>query len=102
MGPDDSRVEERTDVIDVDLQLLEDAFPDTSRRPPGKAVVDGLPRTDALREVAPGNACLRPPEHCIDELAVTALAAWPRRAPKEWLNLLPLRFGELVAMHTQR
>jgi len=104
VSANDGAVEKRADVIDLDveLQLLEQPLPDATCRPAAEPVVDGLPRPVPLGNVTPGGARLHAPDDRVDELAVAALR---RRATPGWderLNQLPLRFAELVSVHTQR
>jgi len=51
-------------------QLGEDSMPDTLPRPPGKALIDTIPRAELAGAVPPRRAGLGDPQHVFDKLAV--------------------------------
>jgi hypothetical protein len=73
VSPDDGAIGHATVRIDVSLNSLENGRPTASFRPFVEAVVDALPRTEALRQIAPWRASLRDPKHGIDEVSRAAL-----------------------------
>ena len=54
------------------LQGLEEAQPGAVSAPAYEAIVTGLMRSIALRDVAPGGTRAEPPENAVDHLAVVA------------------------------
>lgn len=70
---DHGSVDDGTNLIMFELELLEDKLPDTPVCPVGEAIVDRLPRAEALREIAPWNAGFRAEKDRVDELSVADL-----------------------------
>jgi hypothetical protein len=93
-------IDDGANFINLELKLLEYSEPDAAIRPVGKPVVDRLPRTKALRQIAPRNACLRTVENRVDELPVANLGSRP--LPLLWKQLVklsPLFVGQSVSVH---
>jgi hypothetical protein len=102
MRPDDRGIDDRARFIDIELQRLEDARPDTPLSPVAKPIVDGFPRAEALRQVAPRTARLGAVEDRVDEESVSELRCRARAALRQQaLEALPLLVGEGVAVHRQ-
>jgi hypothetical protein len=70
MRPHNRGIENPRDVLVADGYRAKDLVPSASQRPPMKAVVDRLPRSEAFRKVAPRSACFRNPDDCIDEVPI--------------------------------
>lgn len=102
MCPDDSGVEQRADVVYLDLDFLEDALPNAPCCPPSEAVVHGLPGAVPLVEISPRNAGTHPPKDCVNEVPVASLRTRPTSKLNEWADSLPLRVSQFVSVHSQR
>jgi hypothetical protein len=70
MRSDHSSIDDGADLIVLKLEFLEDEFPNTTVCPVGEAIVDRLPRTESLRQIAPRNAGFRAEKDGVDELSV--------------------------------
>jgi hypothetical protein len=70
-------VDDGSDIIVFELQLLEYELPNAPVRPVGESVVDRLPGTEALRQITPGDAGFRAIEDRIDELSIADLGLRP-------------------------
>src|SRR5258707_8779977 len=78
--PDDGGVDHRVFVIRIIGQGLEKTLPNPARGPARKALVDVLPVTEALRQIAPRSARTEFPDHSFDKQAVSPFAAAANRA----------------------
>ena len=101
MGPSDRGVDQTACPIDAQLEGPEDSLEVASLRPTGEAVVHGLPAPVPVRQIAPGRARLEHENHGVHEAAVSQLRTSPV-APNQWRDLLPLRIGDLVPMHSSQ
>jgi len=100
--PNDRCIEERADIVGLNLERLEYVLPDTALRPASEAVVDGFPRTEPRVQVAPGCTGAEAPNDGVDEFAIAELRNRPRSAREKWLELLPFRVAEFVTVHSKR
>jgi hypothetical protein len=89
-------------VVQVELQRCEDAVEQPTAPQPGEAIVDGLVRTEAFGQVAPGGAGVEPPQDGVEHQPVVfPLAARFARARREQgSQQFPLLVGEFVSFHT--
>ena len=99
--PDDGSVEERSDFIRFDGQLLEEALPDSPLRPTREPVEYRLPATESFGQVAPRNPGPGPKDDRVDEVAVAPRGTRAGSTREERLDALPLSVGELVSVHGQ-
>jgi hypothetical protein len=100
MCTDDGAVDDRTGVVDLELQLPEDGGPEPASRPVGEAVVDRLPRTESLRQVTPGRASFGAIKDRLDEETVAAHRNGSRSLTgQDTLEAMPLRVRERVSVH---
>jgi hypothetical protein len=96
----DGAIDDRSDLIDLQLKGLEDQLPAALFRPIVEPVVDRFPRTESLRQISPWHACLCPEQDGFDKEPVTS-----RRGRSSLLlrqNRLqspPLILGQRVSMH---
>jgi hypothetical protein len=93
-------INDRANVVDLKLQLLEYFEPDPAVRPIREPIVNRLPWTKALRQITPRNACLGAIEDCIDELPITDFGS--RALSALWKQLAktgPLFVGQCVTVH---
>ena len=97
--PDNGGIEEGAGFIDFDGQRFEDPFPDAGLRPPVEPVVHGLPGTESLGEVAPGNTGPDAPDDRVDEVAVASLRARPGSYGEDPLNAFPLGIAQFMSAH---
>jgi hypothetical protein len=96
----DRAVDDRTDLVDLQLERLEDQLPAALLRPIRERVVDRLPRAKPLGQVSPSHACLGAKEHGFDEEPVTSRGRWSRLLPrKDGLQASSLILGQRVSMH---
>ena len=96
----DRAIDDRADVIDLVLQRPEDRGPVSLPRPVVEAVVDGLPRPEALRQISPRAACLRSVEDGVYEKTIASDGLGSRALPgQDRLQLAPLRIRERVPVH---
>ena len=93
-------VDDGAGLIDLDLQLLENRGPVALLRPVCEAVVDGLPRTESLRQVSPRAPRLGAVQHGLDKetIAPDRLRARPL-SRQDRLQSTPLRVRERVSVH---
>jgi hypothetical protein len=100
MRPDDRSVDDRTNVVVFELQLLEDKFPDAAVRPVCEPVVNRFPRSKPLWKIAPRNPGLRAVQDGIDEKSIAQLRfgalALLRQKPTQ---SRPLFIGQSMSMH---
>ena len=89
--------------IEVVEQGGEDLGPGAILAPAPEAVVDGLPRAIAWRDVTPRGTGVQTPEEAVDQaamrfprMATTALMAQVWEEP---LDAVPLRMVQFVAVH---
>jgi hypothetical protein len=102
MRPDDGGVDDRARLIDFELQCLENPRPNAALRPIRKPVVDGLPGTEPLGQIAPCHSGLRSVEHCVDEQSIATRRLRPRPlVRKKPSNSFPLLVAQRMAMHAQ-
>lgn len=100
MCANDGAVDDRTDLVDLQLERLEDQLPTALLRPVCEPVVDRLPRAKPLGQVSPWHPCFGPKEHGFDEEPVTSrglrssLLLW-----QDGLQPSPLILGQRVSMH---
>ncbi len=100
MCADDGAVDDRADVIDLELQLLEDGRPVASSRPVVEAIVDGLPRPEPFRQVTPWHACFRPEEYRFDELSISQRGCRTGLLfGQDLLQPTPMLLGKRVSTH---
>src|SRR5215470_1077719 len=85
--------------VEPELEPLDDAVQQAAAAEFGKAVVDGLPGSEALGQVAPGSAGVQPPEDAIEHEAVVFPLAAPRgrSGRKKGSKQLPLFVGKFVS-----
>jgi hypothetical protein len=79
-------------------ELVEDALPHAPRLPPGKPRVDGFPRPEPLRQVAPRRARFHDVQHRVYHPSVR-FRRWAHRAGlrrKQRRDPIPLRIAQLV------
>jgi hypothetical protein len=88
-------------LVEVVEQGGEDLGPGAVEAPAAEAVVDGLPRAVAARDIAPGGAGVQAPEDAIEEAAMrpprVAFAAVVSQVREEARDALPLPVLEFVA-----
>jgi hypothetical protein len=96
----DGAIDDRTDLIDLQLKGLEDQLPSALLRPIVEPVVNRLPRTEALRQVSPWHACLGPEQHGFDKEPVTQRRGRSSLLLRQGrLQASPLIVGQRVSMH---
>ena len=87
-------------VIDLDVQFAEHVRPSILGGPVREAVVDGLPGTEALREIAPRNTSPRAKDHCVEKQAIAERRLSTLRPPrKKRLQAIPLLIGQGMPVH---
>jgi hypothetical protein len=91
-------------VVDVGSKRVDNALPNAGLRPPQEARVHGLPFRVLRRQVTPRRSCSQYPKHRVDHDPVrqrlsTSSAVVERQ---QFLDSLPLLFGQLVAMRCHR
>src|SRR5258708_39890350 len=87
--PDDGGVDHRVFVIRIIGQGLEKTLPNSARGPARTALVDVVPVTKPLRQLAPRSAGTEFPDHRLDKQAVAKVAAPAHRSrapPENRLN----------------
>src|SRR6266550_5095138 len=102
MRPDNGGVDHGVFVIRIIGQGLEKTLPNPARGPARKALVDVLPVTEALRQIAPRSARTEFPDHSLDKQAVAQFAAAANRAGttrQKSLNPRKLVVAQSVALH---
>ena len=77
MRADVAAVDDRARLIDTDTQRFVDALPDAATRPIRESIVDVVPGSKALRQIAPRDACSRAIEHGFDEFAIADIRSSP-------------------------
>src|SRR5688572_15980345 len=92
MGADDGAVDHRPLVVGVIRQVPENPFPCPGLRPAAEAGVHLLPRTEPLRQIAPGDAGAVVEEHRLNKQAVVLRGDpdVPLTAGQQVLDPLPL------------
>ena len=100
MRSDYRPIQNGADFVDFELQLLEYPEPSPAIGPIREAVVDGLPRAEALRQISPWNTGLGAKEDGVDELPIPNLGS---RAlaflRKQLAKPQPLFVGQSVSVH---
>jgi len=103
VGPDDGAVDGEQLEVDLAgvhlpcLQVLQNALPQAAARPAAEAVIDRLPRAEALGDVAPTAAVGEHPQDGVDHPPVVLpLAAALAVGWQKVLDLGPLFIGKLV------
>ena len=101
MGAHDSGVERHILIVAIFRQSLEDTLENTALTPPSKARVGILPIAEALRKIAPRNACAIAVEHGLDKEAVVrrSPANMAFAAGKKILDPFPLIVSQSIATH---
>ena len=96
MDPDVRRVDEDVFEIGIIRQSLENPLPDALLRPAPKARVDGEPFAEVLRQIPPGCAGPRDPQHSFDKHSIVARggAGITRLARQLWRNPFPLLLAQ--------
>src|SRR5262249_35079983 len=102
VSPDHRAVEHQPLQIGV-LQGAEGAMPDHVLGPAIEPPPSGVPRAEALGEVAPGGAGLGDPEHGVDEEAIVfgRNAAVTGLSRQEVADPLPVLILDLMASHAR-
>jgi hypothetical protein len=96
----DGAIDDRAGLIDLDLQLPEDRCPVSLPRPVRESVVDRLPRTEPLGQIAPRQASLGAKKNGLDEDAIASRRLRPSLLLRQdSLQATPLLVGERVPMH---
>ena len=102
MCADHGGVDERRCFINVDTKFPKHTHPDIFQRPVTEAVVDRLPVSESLWQIAPLDPRSRAEDHRVDEETITLRCfASLRSARKQRLKLSPLRIGQRVSLHHQ-
>jgi hypothetical protein len=93
---------DRRCFIYVDSQLSKNLRPAILLGPVAKPVVDALPVAEALGQITPLDARLRPEDHRIEKepISTRGLAPWCSEG-EQGLHSSPLRVGQRVPLHTQ-
>lgn len=99
MRTHDGGIENAGDILVADRHRAKDLPPGATSRPAMKAVVDRLPRSESLGEVAPRRACPRQPHDRVYEVAIARFRrpAWSAR--EQLLDLGPLVVRKFMPMH---
>jgi hypothetical protein len=93
-------IDDGADFVDFDLQLLEYTEPSSAIGPVREAVVDGLPRAEALGQISPWNTGLGPKEDGVDELPIPDLGSRALALLRKQLaKPQPLLVGQSVSVH---
>jgi hypothetical protein len=96
----DGTVDDRANLVDLELKLLEDDLPLALLRPVVEPVVDGLPRTEALGQISPRHAGLGSEQYGFDEEPIASRRLRSGLLLRDHrLEATPLLFGERVSMH---
>jgi hypothetical protein len=92
MDPDVRRVDEDVFEIGIIRQGLENALPHALLRPSPEAGIDGEPFAEFLRQITPGRAGSRDPQHRLDKQPVVMCggAGITNLARQFWRNPVPL------------
>src|SRR5690348_1481476 len=102
MCADYGPVGDRRRLVDVYPQLSEDLSPAVFLCPVAKAIVDGLPFAEPLRQIAPLDAGLRSKDDGVEEDPVAARSlATSSAIGKQRLKPSPLLVGQRVPLHIQ-
>jgi hypothetical protein len=101
MRTHDGAVDHRVFVVRIGREMLEQPRPDAGCSPAAKAAMRILPITEALRQIAPGQARAIAIEHRLDEPPIvlggdTHVADASR---KQVLDPLPLIVAKSIAVH---
>jgi hypothetical protein len=95
-------VEDDAILLDFQLKRLENRCPVASKRPIRKAVEHGLPLTETLGEIAPGDPGLCSVQHGVNERSVVELGLGPTAFGHDDTNHCPLRIGQsMTGPHTE-
>ena len=101
MCANDGAINDRADLVDLQLKRFEDCLPLALLRPIVEAVVDRFPRAEALGKVAPGHTCFRPEEYGVDEQPISPRSLGARLLLRDdGLDAAPLLFAHRVSVHT--
>ena len=77
MSADHGTVDDGPRVVEFELELAKDRSPMTLLRPVRKAIVDGLPRTESLRQVTPRQTGFGAKENGFDEETIAEQGGRP-------------------------
>ena len=96
MDPDVCRVDEDVFEIGIIRQSLENSLPDALLRPTPEAGVDGEPLAEFPRQITPGRAGARNPQHRFDKHSIVTRggAGITRLARQLWRNPFPLLLAQ--------
>lgn len=72
MDPDVRRIDEEVFEIRIIRQCLENSIPDAFLRPSPKSRIDRIPLAEVVRQITPGGAGPRNPQHCFDKQPIVA------------------------------
>jgi hypothetical protein len=99
MSTDDGSADPGILVVSVRCQDLEDLFSNACLSPAAKALVGAFPVAIALRQMTPVGSATQNPQNAVDESPVICgrSASISNFAGQQVLDLLPLRFRELVS-----
>ena len=93
-------VDDGAGFVYLKAKRLEHLLPDTSLGPIRKAVIDALPRAEALRQVSPRDTSSGAVEHRVNELPVTQLGSRARASIRQHQSKVrPLFVAESVSVH---
>jgi hypothetical protein len=95
---DDRAVNDGPGLVYLELKLAEDCGPVTVLRPIGESVVDRLPRTEALGQIAPRHPRLGAIKHCFDEEPIVRNGS-SALLRQDSLQSTPLIVRERVSLH---
>jgi len=94
-------IEQYANLIVAEGQRMEHVRPHLAFGPTVETVVDGLPRPEARRQIAPRRSRLGDPKDSVHEVAVTTGRVATDAPGQEFGNLRPLLIGQFVSMHSQ-
>jgi hypothetical protein len=96
----DGAINDRTDLIDLKLQLAEDRRPVALSSPVCEAVVHALPRAEPLGQIAPRQAGFRSKENGFHEEPIAARGLRAGTLPRQMrLQPNPLSVAQCMTMH---
>ena len=75
MGANNGAVDEHFFEIRIMRQMGKDSMPNAAPRPPGKALVDTVPRPELGRQITPWTARAGDPQHRFDEQPIVGCRA---------------------------
>ena len=100
MRPDDCAVDDRANLVVLELQFLEYELPGATVRSVCEPVVDGFPRSKALWQIAPSNTGLRAVQDGIDENSIAELGFGALALLREkHTQSRPLFIGQSMSVH---